>query len=93
MEASYKLDFGQWKTVDHEKYCLQMNGGRIIEANEATTMGNYNALMLDSKEYQKCKKCQYLNTFTIKYARFRLKSQNDHFCLTTFEALSFFEAP
>ncbi len=59
MEASHKSDFLQWKTVDHEKYCLQMNGGRLVEANEATTMGNYNALMLDSKEYQKCKNLHF----------------------------------
>ncbi len=25
MEASHKIDFHQWRTVDHEKYCLQVD--------------------------------------------------------------------
>jgi len=25
MEVSHKIDFYQWRTVDHEKYCLQVD--------------------------------------------------------------------
>ena len=55
MEASHKVDISQWKTIDHDKYCVQTNGGPVLDGKLAAEIGNYNALMLESEAYQKCK--------------------------------------
>ena len=55
MEASHKVDINQWKTIVHEKYCVQTNGGPVLDGKVAAEIGNYNALMLESEAYQKCK--------------------------------------
>ena len=53
-EASHKVDMSQWKTVDHDAYQIQTNGGTLIEGKEAMKMGNYNALMIDCPTYKSC---------------------------------------
>lgn len=45
MEASHKPNTSQWKTVVHEEYNVQTNGGRAFDLKEASTKGNYNVLM------------------------------------------------
>ena len=37
------------------KYLSQTNGGEILDGKYAAEVGNYNALMVDSPIYQKCK--------------------------------------
>lgn len=45
MEASHKVDTSQWKTIIHEKYNVQANGGKVFTLKEASTRGNYNVLL------------------------------------------------
>lgn len=52
MEATHKLDMSQWRTVDPDDYFLQTNGGELIDGKDVFKIGNYNALMVDSKVYQ-----------------------------------------
>ena len=54
-EASHKADLGQWKTIDHENYGIQTNGGPLVAGEKAAEIGNYNALMISSEIYQNCK--------------------------------------
>ncbi len=55
MEASHKPDLTQWRTIEHGNYSIQANGGEKLDGEDAAKVGNYNALMADSKEYKKCK--------------------------------------
>ena len=55
MEATHKKNISQWSTVDHDHYCIQTNGGTLLEGTVAMKVGNYNALMVDCPAYQKCK--------------------------------------
>ena len=55
MEASHKPDLNQWRTINLAKYCVQTNGGAVVDGKAAAELGNYNALMVDSPVYQKCK--------------------------------------
>ena len=55
MEATHKTDISQWRTINEEKYCIQTNGGPVIEGAAAKEIGNYNVLMMESEVYQKCK--------------------------------------
>jgi len=48
-EASHKSDINQWKTIDLDKYCIQTNGGPVIEGRKAAEIGNYNALLIGSQ--------------------------------------------
>lgn len=54
MEASHKKNMSQWTTIDHENYCMQSNGGKILDGKTVFKIGNYNALMKDCAAYQKC---------------------------------------
>jgi hypothetical protein len=56
MEATHKSDFNHWRTISQEEYCIQTNGGLVIEGARAKEIGNYNALMIESDVYQKCNK-------------------------------------
>jgi hypothetical protein len=44
MEASHKIDFKQWQTVDHASYSVTANGGNVFKGEDAVRVGNYNAL-------------------------------------------------
>ena len=54
-EASHKSDINQWKTINLDEYCIQTNGGPVIEGRKAAEIGNYNALLIGSETYQNCK--------------------------------------
>lgn len=45
MEASHKKDTEQWKTIVHDEYHVQTNGGKAFKLEEAARRGNYNILM------------------------------------------------
>jgi len=53
MEASHKMELGQWVTVDATKYEVQVNGVDKMEGSEAKEIGNYNALMRHCPMYHK----------------------------------------
>merc|ERR1712226_1612358 len=46
MEASHKVDFLQWDTVDHQEYKVSANGGQIFYGEDAKERGNYNTLLM-----------------------------------------------
>ena len=54
MEASHKKNISQWTTIDHGNYCVQTNGGEILDGVKAFEIGNYNALLKGCPEYAKC---------------------------------------
>ena len=55
MEASHKKNISQWTTIDHGKYCVQSNGGVILDGVKVFEIGNYNALLKGCPAYEKCK--------------------------------------
>ena len=56
-EASHKADLSQWKTIDHDNYCISVNGGETMPGCEAKELGNYNVLMKQCPRYNKSKYC------------------------------------
>ena len=54
MEASHKKNICQWTTIDHGNYCMQTNGGQVLDGVKAFEIGNYNALLKGCPEYEKC---------------------------------------
>jgi len=52
-ELSHKSDLDQWNTIEKDKFTIQTNGGRVVEATEAVTIGSYNSLMEACPAYQK----------------------------------------
>ena len=60
MEASHKKNILQWTTIDHGDYCMQTNGGEILDGVKAFEIGNYNALLKGCPAYEKCK-CSIIN--------------------------------
>ena len=44
----------QWTTIDHENYCVQTNGGEVLDGVKAFEIGNYNALLKGCPAYEKC---------------------------------------
>ena len=55
MEASHKKNISQWTTIDHGNYCMQTNGGEVLDGVKAFEIGNYNALLKGCPAYEKCK--------------------------------------
>ena len=45
MEMSHKTNPKDWKTMDAEKFCIQVNGGREVPGAEVVKIGTYNAIM------------------------------------------------
>jgi hypothetical protein len=45
MELSHKTKVTDFKTIDHEKFCISVNGGPKLSAAETLKVGSYNALM------------------------------------------------
>eukprot|EP00566_Odontella_aurita_P015303 CAMPEP_0113583316 /NCGR_PEP_ID=MMETSP0015_2-20120614/32444_1 /TAXON_ID=2838 /ORGANISM="Odontella" /LENGTH=353 /DNA_ID=CAMNT_0000488169 /DNA_START=7 /DNA_END=1065 /DNA_ORIENTATION=- /assembly_acc=CAM_ASM_000160 len=67
MEATHKL-FHEWETVNHSKYTVQANGGKVFSADEACWVGNYNWLLdAVNKDYYDNSK----ETFESSHGRFR----------------------
>lgn len=67
MEATHKR-FEQWTTVNHSKYTVQANGGKVFNSEEAAWIGNYNWLL------STCDKGLYDSeheTFESSHGRFR----------------------
>jgi len=52
-ELSHKSDLEQWTTIDRPNFTIQTNGGRVVDAEEAVTIGSYNSLMEACPAYQK----------------------------------------
>lgn len=51
IEASFKTDYKDWRTIDQSNYTFSLNGGRNIPGEEMTRIGTYNALLTKSELY------------------------------------------
>lgn len=51
IEASYKVDLADWRTVAHDKYTLAANGGDPQPAQHMLKVGTYNALIAPNEYY------------------------------------------
>ncbi|KAL1410543.1 hypothetical protein Q8F55_004556 [Vanrija albida] len=51
IEASFKTDYKDWRTVDQEVYTFSLNGGPPSTGPDMVRIGTYNALLPDSKFY------------------------------------------
>lgn len=51
IEASYKTDYNDWRTVDQGAYTFSCNGGPNVSGPDMVNVGTYNALLSSSKYY------------------------------------------
>ena len=66
-EASHKMAFEQWETVNPSEYCMATNGGPVIAGRDAKEMGNHNALLKGCPAYEKRKRCRLFLFSSSKY--------------------------
>jgi hypothetical protein len=51
IEASFKPNIKDWRTVNHEKYTFAMNGGQPQKAEHMLEVGTYNAIIAPNEYY------------------------------------------
>jgi hypothetical protein len=51
IEASYKTDYKEWRTVDHDKYTFAVNGGPATSGEYMAKVGTYNAIIVPNEYY------------------------------------------
>lgn len=51
IEASYKTDYNDWRTVDKEHYTFKLAGGENVPGQKMVEIGTYNALLSASEYY------------------------------------------
>ncbi|KAF8214938.1 hypothetical protein K438DRAFT_1926605 [Mycena galopus ATCC 62051] len=51
IEASYKTDYNEWRTVDHSKYTFAVNGGPATSGEHMAKVGTYNAIIVPNQYY------------------------------------------
>ncbi|KAL9109510.1 MAG: hypothetical protein Q9227_005845 [Pyrenula ochraceoflavens] len=51
IEASFKKDLKDWRTVDHENYTFSINGGPPQSAEHMLKVGTYNAIIAPNEYY------------------------------------------
>lgn len=51
IEASYKTNLKEWRTIDPDNYTFSVNGGPNIPGEKMIQIGTYNALLTDSNFY------------------------------------------
>ncbi|PYI32483.1 hypothetical protein BP00DRAFT_153531 [Aspergillus indologenus CBS 114.80] len=51
IEASFKTSLADWRTIDHEKYHVTLNGGPPLSGEYMLKVGTYNALLTPSAYY------------------------------------------
>lgn len=51
VEASFKTDINDWRTVDKHNYTFSINGGRAQSAEEMVKVGTYNAVIAPNQYY------------------------------------------
>ncbi|RWS00612.1 hypothetical protein B4U79_03803, partial [Dinothrombium tinctorium] len=50
-EASHKISLGEWRTIDRNKFKMNVNGGKWFTGEELQKLGTYNLLIGDSEHY------------------------------------------
>ena len=51
IEASFKLELKDWRTIDHSKYTFAINGGPPQSAEHMLKVGTYNAIITEPNEF------------------------------------------
>ncbi|GLA02281.1 hypothetical protein AnigIFM60653_001684 [Aspergillus niger] len=51
IEASFKTNLADWRTIDHETYHFTLNGGPPLSGEHMLKVGTYNALLTPSAYY------------------------------------------
>lgn len=51
IEASFKPNLKEWRTIDPEVYTFAIHGGKAQSADEMTRIGTYNAIILPNELY------------------------------------------
>ncbi|KAJ7486197.1 hypothetical protein B0H11DRAFT_2157332 [Mycena galericulata] len=51
IEASYKMDLKDWRTIDHDKYTFAVNGGPATSGEHMLKVGTYNAIIAPNAYY------------------------------------------
>jgi len=68
MEASHKIDYSQWNTIDRDAYKVSANGAEEFVGEDCIAKGNYNVLLAGvNKEFYNYKK----ETFDSSHDLFR----------------------
>jgi hypothetical protein len=66
IEASYKVDLADWRTIDRPSYKFSMNGGPPQTGEHMLTVGTYNALIEPNEFY-----CPMRSTFDASHKTFK----------------------
>jgi hypothetical protein len=51
VEASFKPNLSDWRTIDHENYSFSINGGAPQSAEHMLKVGTYNAIIASNEFY------------------------------------------
>ena len=51
VEASFKTDLADWRTIDRENYSFAMNGGPAQTGEHMLRVGTYNAIIAPNEYY------------------------------------------
>ncbi|KAJ7143533.1 hypothetical protein C8R43DRAFT_1014489 [Mycena crocata] len=51
IEASYKMELKDWRTIDHAKYTFAVNGGPATSGEHMLKVGTYNAIIAPNEYY------------------------------------------
>ena len=51
IEASFKSDISDWRTIDHSTYTFSVNGGPPQSAEHMLSVGTYNAIIAPNEFY------------------------------------------
>ena len=51
IEASFKPNLSEWRTIDHANYSFSMNGGPLQSAEHMIKVGTYNGIIAPNEFY------------------------------------------
>lgn len=51
IEASFKMDLKEWRTIDHDNYSFAINGGPPQTGEHMLKVGTYNAIIASNEFY------------------------------------------
>jgi hypothetical protein len=66
IEASFKTDLADWRTIDHENYSFATNGQPAQNAEYMLKVGTYNALLTSNEYY-----CPAHSDFALSHKTFK----------------------
>lgn len=66
VEASFKTDLADWRTIDHDNYSFAVNGGEPQDPHYMLTVGTYNAIIAPNQYY-----CPYHSDFASSHKTFK----------------------